>query len=147
VNATAKDAAGNIATGSFTVTVRDTVKPTLTATMTPRVGGDDESAQFFTIVFSGTDQVGVKTLTATLNGVAVTSGQVVQLKTMKSGAQTVKRDDGKLQIKATSFLLTVVATDAAGNTTTTSVVPVFVKNGKYGDKKDYGKKDDGKKDN
>jgi hypothetical protein len=142
VSATAKDAAGNTATGSFTITVRDTTKPTVTATMTPRGGGDDESSQFFILAFSAKDAVGVKTLAASLNGVAVASGQVVQLQISKSGAQSVKRDDGKLQIKATSFLLTVTATDAAGNTTTSIVVPVFVKNGKDSeDKKDEDKKD------
>lgn len=144
VTVTAKDAAGNTGTKSFTVTVRDTTAPGITATMTPRGGGDDESAQFFTLAFSATDAVGVKTLTAVLNGVTVTNGQVVQLQTIKSGAQSVKRDDGKLQIKATAFSLVVTATDATGNKSTKTIVPVFVKNGKDDDKKDDDKDDKGK---
>ena len=146
VTLTASDARTNTATKNITVTVRDTTKPVVTATMTAKGGGDDESTQSFTLVFSATDAVGVKTLTASLNGITVTNGQVVQLQTIKSGAQTVKRDDGKLQIKATSFAFVVTATDAAGNTSTKTVVPVFVKNGKDDDDhKDDGKKDDGKK--
>ncbi|MBX3737476.1 MAG: HYR domain-containing protein [Candidatus Didemnitutus sp.] len=149
ISVVAQDAAGNTSSGSFTVTVRDTTAPAITATLTPRRGGgDDESAQFFTIAFASTDAVGVKTLTAVLNGVTVTNGQVVQLQLKKSGAQTVKRDDGKLQIKATSFALVVTATDAAGNVATKTIVPVFVKNGKD-DKDDDdkgGDKNDGKKD-
>jgi hypothetical protein len=125
----------NIATTTIADKIKDTTAPAITATMTPRGGGDDESSQFFTLAFSATDLVGVKTLTAVLNGVTVTNGQVVQLQTIKSGAQSVKRDDGKLQIKATSFALVVTAIDAAGNTSTKTIVPVFVKNGKDDDDK------------
>lgn len=149
VSVSAKDAAGNTSTGSFTVTVRDTIAPALTASLVNvSKGGDDESTQKFMVVFSGTDAVGVKTLKATLNGVIVTNGQIVQLQTIKSGAQSVKReDDGRLQIKATSFLLTVVATDAAANTTTKTATAIFIKKGQDSDdKKDDDKKDDDKKD-
>ena len=142
VTVTAKDAAGNTSTKNFTVTVKDSTAPVITATMTAKGGGDDESTQSFTIAFSATDLVGVKTLTAVLNGITVTNGQIVQLQTIKSGAQSVKRDDGKLQIKATAFALVVTATDAVPNTGTKTVVPVFVKNGKD----DEDKKGDDKKD-
>ncbi len=146
VTVTATDAAGNLTTKSFNVTVKDSTAPAIVATLSPRGGGDDESSQFFTIAYSATDAVGVKTLTATLNGVTVTNGQVVQLQTIKSGAQSVKRDDGKLQIKATAFALVVTAVDTAGNTITKTVVPVFVKNGKDDeDKKSDEKKNDDKK--
>lgn len=138
VNCSATDVAGNTSHGSFTVTVADHTAPVATASLL-RVGhggGDDESMQSFQIVFSATDAVGVATLTADLNGIRVTNGQIVQLQ-VKSGAQRAKRDDGRLQIQAPSFLLTVTATDAAGNTSSTTAVPVFVKNGK--DKEDHGK--------
>jgi uncharacterized repeat protein (TIGR01451 family) len=133
VSCSATDAHGNSASGSFTVTVRVTspVLPTVSARLVSvNKGGDDESTQSFRVVFSATDPAGIRTLTATLNGVAVTNGQVVKLKLTKKGAQKVKREDGKLQIEATSFLLTVFATNTAGGSRTATAAPVFVKNGK-----------------
>ncbi len=148
VNLSATDSNGLTTTKQIVVNVVDSTAPAITATMTAKGGGDDESSQFFTIAFSATDVVsGVRTLTAVLNGVTVTNGQIVQLQTIKSGAQSVKRDDGKLQIKAVLFKLTVTATDTRGNVSIPKdVVPVFVKNGKDSEeKKDDGKKDDDKK--
>ena len=98
--------------------------------MTAKGGGDDESTQSFTIAFSATDLVGVKTLTAVLNGITVTNSQIVQLQVIKSGKQESEKDDGKLKIKATAFSLVVTSTDAAGNVSIKTIVPVFVKNGK-----------------
>ena len=92
--------------------------------------------QSFRVVFSATDAVGVNTLSALLNGITVTNGQIVRLKLVKSGAQKAKRDDGRLQIQATSFNLTVTASDAAGHAGSATAVPVFVKNGKDTDKDD-----------
>jgi uncharacterized protein (DUF2141 family) len=130
----ATDAHGNKASGSFPVTVSDTKAPIATASLVAvRGGGDDESMQSFRVVFSATDLVGVKTLSASLNGITVTNGETVQLKIIKSGAQKTKRDDCDLQIQATSFTLTVTAVDAAGNKGTATAVPVFVKNGKDDD--------------
>ena len=134
VNCSATDGAGNTASGSFTVTVADHTAPVATASLV-RVGhggGDDESMQFFQVVFSATDAVGVATLSADLNGIRVTNGQIVQLQTTNH-APRAKRDDGRLQIRAASFLLTVTATDAAGNTGSATAVPVFVKNGRDGE--------------
>lgn len=150
VNVTATDGAGNVAKGSFTVTVVDTTPPTVTASLTPvRAGGDDESAQLFKVAFSATDLFGIKgAAQATLNGVAVTNGQLVRLKLIRSGAQRVDSDDHVLQIRATSFTLTVTATDTNGNVGTATAVPVFVKHGSDGEDKDGGKPDrggDGKK--
>jgi probable HAF family extracellular repeat protein len=142
VSCSATDGAGNTSHGSFNVTVADHTAPAGTAQLV-RVGhggGDDESMQSFQVVFSATDAVGVATLTADLNGIRVTNGQIVQLQ-VKSGAQRARRDDGRLQIQAPSFQLTVTATDAAGNTSSTTAVPVFVKNGKDRDD-DKGKGDD-----
>ncbi len=141
VNVTATDAAGNVAKGSFTVTVVDTTPPTVTASLTPlRAGGDDESAQLFKVAFSATDLFGIKgSAQATLNGVAVTNGQIVKLKLTRSGAQRVDSDDHVLHIRATSFLLTVTATDTNGNVGTATAVPVFVKHGQDDEGKDGGK--------
>ena len=79
---------------------------------------------------------GVSGITASLNGIAVTNGQLVKLKTVKKGPQKSKREDGKLQIEAVSFLLTVAARDAAGNVGTATAAPVFARNGKDDDGKD-----------
>jgi hypothetical protein len=158
VTVTATDAAGNAKSGSFTITVRDTTAPAPTASLVNiSKGGDDESSQFFRVVFAATDKVGVTALTATLNGVTVTNGQIVQLQQIKSGTQSTKREDGRLQIKATSFLLTVTATDGAANKGTATATAVFIKKGKDDDdkkrddkkgddKKGDDKKDDDKKD-
>lgn len=141
VTCTATDAAGNSASASFTVTVNPlpVVKASLVSLSK---GGDDESEQSFRVVFSATDPIGIKTVVATLNGVVVTNGQVVKLKLVKKGPQKAKRDDGKLQIEATSFLLTVTATDNLGGSTTETAAPVFVKKGK--DDQNKGKGDNGK---
>lgn len=140
VSCSASDAHGNKASGTFPVTVQDTKSPVVTASLVPvRGGGDDESMQSFRIVFAASDAVGVKTLSASLNGISVTNGQIVQLK-IKTGIQKTKRDDGRLQMQAPSFRLTVTASDAAGNTSSTTAVPVFVKNGKDDD--DHQDKDD-----
>jgi hypothetical protein len=152
VNCSATDGAGNSASGSFSVTVADHTAPTVTALLVNiSRGGDDDSMQFFRVDLSSIDAVGVDTLSANLNGIRVTDGQIVQLQ-LKSGPQSAKREDGKLQIKAPSFLLTATSTDAAGNTGTATGTAVFNKNGKDDHDKDCkddkgdGKKDDGKKD-
>ena len=119
--------------------ITDTITGTATASLVAvRGGGDDESTQSFTVVFSATDAVGVKTLTATLNGITVTNGQVVKLQLIKSGKQESEKDDGKLMIKATSFTLTVVATYTNGGTATATTVPLFVKNGQDSEDKSSG---------
>jgi hypothetical protein len=146
VTLTAKDTRNNSATSNFTVTVKDTTAPVITATMTAKAGGGDESTQSFTIAFSATDAVGVKTLTAVLNGLTVTNSQIVQLELAKSGKQESEKDDGKLKIKATAFSLVVTAADAAGNTSTKTVVPVFVKNGKDSEDKSSSSDSKGGKD-
>lgn len=110
-------------------TPQDTTAPSITASMTARGGGDDQSAQFFTISFSATDAGGVASISATLNGVPVRDGQVVQLQTTTKG-NFFPRDTPFMRMRAESFSLVVTATDAAGNTSTATVIPVFVKNGK-----------------
>lgn len=142
VTCSASDAAGNSASSSFTVEVVDATAPTVLASLVRvKNGGDDESTQTFRVVFSATDASGVSGITASLNGIAVTNGQLVKLKTVKKGPQKSKREDGKLQIEAVSFLLTVAARDAAGNVGTATAAPVFARNGKDDDRKDDRKGD------
>jgi hypothetical protein len=84
---------------------------------------DGENGSRFRVEFSCSSGTG----TALLNGVAVTNGQVVRLKLKKSGLQKVKNDHGKLTISATSFLLVVTCSDAAGNQGCATATPVFEK--------------------
>ncbi len=131
VNCSATDGAGNMSHGTFSVTVADHTAPAVTALLVNiSQGGDDQSMQFFRVDLSSVDAVGVQSLTADLNGIRVTNGQIVQLQTIKSGPQVAKREASKLQIRATSFLLTATATDAAGNTGTATGGAIFNKNGK-----------------
>jgi hypothetical protein len=109
----------------------DTTAPVITASITAlRGGGDDQSMQFFTISFSATDDTGVTSLSATLNGVPVRDGQIVQLQVSTKGNLAAPRDTPHMQMRAASFSLVVTASDAAGNTTTTTITPEFNKNGK-----------------
>lgn len=131
VTCTASDAAGNLGSATFTVTVADTAAPTVSAALVNvKKGGDDDSTQTFRVVISGGDAVGVASLTATLNGITVTNGQIVKLKIAKKGPQKATWSDGVLHLQATAFALTVSATDAAGNAASATAVPVFNKNGK-----------------
>ncbi len=144
VRLSAVDAAGNPAVGQFPVKVVDSTAPVVTASLVNlSKGGDDESTQLFRVVFAATDVVGINTVQATLNGIAVTNGQVVQLQVVKSGSTKIEREDGRLKIKATAFTLTVTASDTSRNLSTNNVSPVFIKNGKNDDdKKDDGKSED-----
>lgn len=130
VDCTATDAAGNQASGSFSVTVQDTTPPAVTASLV-RVGhgGDDESTQFFRVVFSASDAVGVASLTADLNGVTVHDGQLVLLQVERHGPGFVLRWP-ILHVRAASFTLTATASDAAGNSATATATPTFVTHGR-----------------
>ncbi|MHB8651344.1 MAG: HYR domain-containing protein, partial [Gaiellaceae bacterium] len=138
VTCTATDAAGNHSSGTFSVLVQDTTPPAVTASLVPlKRGGDDESTQRFQIVFSASDLVGVASLTATLNGVTVTNGQIVVLRVSKK-PQKVTTEDGIVRISAGSFTLTVTAADAAGNSATATATPVFNKHGEDDESKGNG---------
>jgi len=81
----------------------DTTPPEITASLEPICGEDDEG--LFTVQFSATDDSGVESITATLNGITVTNGQTVKL----------ELDDD----------LVVTASDSKGNSDTLSVIPSF----------------------
>jgi hypothetical protein len=127
---------------AITVTVNDDGGSTLSATApTARVAllvglkshnDDAENGSRFRVDFSCSSG----TAAALLNGVVVTNGQVVRLKLKKSGAQKVKRDDGRLTIAATSFQLVVTCTDAAGNQGCATATPVFEKRSHDDNEKD-----------
>ena len=93
VNCTARDSAGNVARGSFDVTVVDTAPPLVDASLT------STAKSRYRVDFTCWDALGVTGQTATLNGAAVQTGQVVD----------VKKDRA---------LLVVRCSDAAGNIAT-----------------------------
>jgi len=100
----ARDAAGNSATATTTVTVVDTVSPTL-AIASPQARGYVHS-DVLTMNFSATDSgSGLGILTARLDGAAVANGQSISMLTLALGTH--------------SFVLS--ATDVAGNSRSLSV--------------------------
>lgn len=107
-------------------TPADTTAPVITARLEPvKEGGSDPSMQKFRVVFSATDAIGVTSLTATLNGMPVTNGQIVQLQIWTKGTPPSPRDTPNVMMRAASFTLTVSASDAAGNIATATATPVF----------------------
>ena len=140
----ATDAAGNTGTATSTITVEDTTGPTVTAALVPACDPEEdeeddddnngpcvpeveEDEGYFQVVFSCTDTCDENpTITsATLNGIAVYNGQVVELELDDDEGQEVEWDDGILEIEASSFLLTVTCEDASGNEGTATAIPQF----------------------
>ena len=119
---TATDANGNASSGTQSVTVVDTTAPTVTAQLVPVKVKKHEG--LFQVVFSASDLVDPNpALTATLNGVTVTNGQIVELEAGKK--VKIETEHGTVEIKAPSFTLDVSATDFSGNTGTASASYAF----------------------
>ena len=82
-----------------------------------RRDGDDRNRNEFRVVALATDRCDAHPLMqASINGVAVTDGQVVRLEL--DDDNKVRRKNGLLQIAARNIVLTVSATDASGNRAT-----------------------------
>lgn len=113
-------------TDDVTITVEDTTAPTVTAALV-RLGGDDDDDGRFRIEYTCSDACDANPAitTATLNGMAVANGQVVELELEDDDGQEVEYDDGILQIEAPSFELVVTCVDASGNEGTATAVPEF----------------------
>ena len=90
---------------TVTITVRDTTAPTVTAALVPVVGDDDDHDDgLFRVEFSCSDSCDTNpAVTATLNGILVSNGQIVSLQLDDDGGQEVKWEDGILEIQAASF--------------------------------------------
>jgi hypothetical protein len=132
VTLTAKDAAGNTSTGSFTVTVRDTTAPTITSLSNnaPTLWPPNHKMVAVTVSGASSDLVGVTSLKIvsvtssepdnglgdgdTAGDIQITGALTVNLRAERSG-----NGDGR------TYTITVEAKDAAGNasirTTTVSV--------------------------
>jgi len=164
VTCSATDSSGNTNTCSTGVTVVDTVPPTVTAALVRVAGNDDDKDKHkkkskdkkhgdghdgdddddegrFQVVFSCTDICSSSvTVTAKLNGISVTNGQIVKLERDKHSE--VEMEHGVLEIEAPSFELAVTCTDASGNVGTAKAAPTFTSNDhdKKKDKDDRDKK-------
>ena len=121
---TATDANGNATSGTQNVTVVDTTAPTVTAQLVPISSGHDDDDATFQVVFSASDIADPNpVLTATLNGVTVTNGQIVKLENSRKDKSEFEH--GTLEISGASFTLTATATDASGNVGTASDAYAF----------------------
>jgi len=118
----ATDTAGNIGTVLQIVTVVDTTLPVVAAQLIPMNVDDDKG--LFKVVFTASDIADANpTVTAMLNGQAVTNGQIVKLE--RDDEAKAAFEHGKLEIAGMSFMLNVSAIDASGNKGTASDAYAF----------------------
>ncbi len=126
VTATAKDAAGNTGTGSFTITVRDTTAPAITS-ITPSIA---------TIWPPNKKMVPITVTVVATDAVGVASAKIVSVATNQPDSKTQWQITGPLTVnlladregddKDRIYTLTIEVRDAAGNVstkTTTVTVP------------------------
>ena len=98
-----------------------TTPPVITAFLVPICGEDDEG--LFRVEFSATDE-NLASVTAQLNGIAVSDGQEVKLE-LDDDEEESEFEDGILEIEASSFSLVVTANDSEGNSASLVVIPSF----------------------
>jgi len=114
-------------------------------------GKVDEDEGRFRIEFSCSDSgdANPTIASATLNGISVTDGQIVELKLEADGKQKVKWKKGVLIIEAPSFLPKVTCEDTLGNQGIAPAIPEFAPEeeddddeGGEGEDNDEGRHDD-----
>ena len=108
--------------------ILDTTPPEITAAFVP-LGEVEDDEGSFRLEYSCSDNLDSNpTLkSATLNGIPIVNGQVVELE--RDDEKEVEWDDGILEIEARSFVLTVKCKDAAGNVGTGTATPPFSSSG------------------
>ncbi len=112
VTVQATDCSGNTASDTMFVTVKDTTPPQVTAELVPVELEDDEGS--FRVEFSATDIADAQpAIIASLNGNAVSHGQIVRLEW--SEETEAESEHGMLHLGGSMFTLEVSATDASGN--------------------------------
>lgn len=99
----------------------DTTPPSVSVSLVPIKVEAGEG--LFAVSFSCTDDVGVVSSSASLNGIAVSDGQRVKLEL--SDDSSTRFHKGLLKIEAPSFLLKGTCADAAGNVGTATASPTF----------------------
>ena len=110
---TVNDGRDGTAGDTTDVTVVDSTPPDVTAAMI-LIGSDDDDEALFRVEFSCTDIVDTDVIpTATLNGIPVTNGQLVNLEF--DDETEVGADDGVLEFEAPAFTFAVNCSDASGN--------------------------------
>jgi len=114
------DNVDNFVINAIIIDDTDTTPPVITASLVPLCGEDDEG--FFRVEFSATDE-NLASVTAQLNGITVSDGQIVELEL--DDEFEIEFDDGILEIEANSFSLIVSASDSKGNSGTVEVIPSF----------------------
>jgi len=121
---TANDGRGGVASDSAIITVRDTTPPKpsadLVATCRP-----EKNEGHFRVAASCTDVCSTGSVHASINGIPVSNGQIVQLEVEKKTKSHLEH--GTLSIEAPSFTLNVSCADAAGNTSAAKASPAFAK--------------------
>jgi serine/threonine-protein kinase len=110
VTVTAKDPEGNMASVTQGIMVVDTLAPAVVASLTP---SSSSGKSRFTAFFETVDVCDPRPIARAVVGSPVSSGQVMTL--------VENPDSGVLHLESATFELTVVATDASGNTVTKTV--------------------------
>ena len=139
VSVTINDQHTNIGPGENKIL--DTTPPVITAAFVP-VGEVEDDEGRFRLEYSCSDNLDSNPTIAgaTLNGIAVTHGQVVELE--RDDDRDVEWDDGILEIEAPDFVLTMKCKDAAGNVGTGTATPPFSSSGDDDEEEDEGDDDD-----
>lgn len=131
VTCTAVDAAGNAASGSFTVTVQDTTPPVISASLVQKGEGDEQESDEgrFEVIFSVTDIVDPAPEGSAFLRVPdwppipVDNGQTIEFEYDDEGTE-VEQEGPILEIEAPSLSLEVTATDDSGNTAMAIALPI-----------------------
>jgi len=124
ITLTVVDDRGKSDSDVVTVTVEDTVPPVVTAALVP-IGDVEDDEGRFRVEFSARDACDPDPAisTATLNGIPMLRGQVVELEI--DDETEVELDDGILELEAQSFSLLVASADATENVATATATPQF----------------------
>jgi hypothetical protein len=131
ITLTVRDGRGGVAQSTTQVVVRDTTGPAVTCRLDP-VSGTQRSGRTtkrtFRVVLGATDIADPSpSIAGTINGYAVANGMLVELVRQEGadGSSCATKPDGTLVILSGGFTMTGTGTDASGNASVVTTVPVF----------------------